>query len=213
MSIFVKLLGHASFEIKVDGKIIYADPYQGEYRDKADLILVSHAHTDHCDPLKINKILKDGTLIIAPDDCASKIGRNVKSLKPGEKISVGNISVEAVEAYNYKRLRSPGTPYHPKGLGVGYLLAIGGKTIYHAGDTDFIPEMKNVKDIHLALLPCDGSYTMDSLEAEEAALAIKPQHLIPMHSGQTDVEKIKKEVAKSKIKVVLLKPGEQFEIK
>ena len=207
MSIFVKSLGHASFEIKADGKIIYADPYQGEYHDKADLILVSHSHMDHCDPSKINGILKDGTLIIAPADCASKIGRSVKSLKPGEKTSVGNITVQAVEAYNYKRFRSPGTPFHPKGLGVGYLLTIGGKTIYHAGDTDFIPEMKNLKNIYLALLPCDGTFTMDGPEVVEATLAINPQHVIPMHSGQTDLEKIKKEVeAKSKIKVVLLRP-------
>jgi len=214
MSVFVKSLGHASFEIKADGKIIYADPYQGEYYDKADLILVSHSHMDHCDSSKINAVLKDSTLIIAPADCASKIGKSVKSLKPGEKISVGNITVQAVEAYNYKRFRSPGTPFHPKGLGVGYLLTIGGKTIYHAGDTDFIPEMKNLKNIYLALLPCDGTFTMDGPEIVEAILAINPQYVIPMHSGQSDVEKIKKEVeAKSKIKVVLLRPVEQFEIK
>ena len=214
MSIFVEFLGLASFEIKTDNKIIYIDPYQGEYTNKADLILVSHSHMDHCDPSKINGIMKEGTLIIAPADCASRIGKSVKSLKPGEKTSVGNIIVQAVEAYNYKRLRSPGTPFHPKGLGVGYLLTIGDKTIYHAGDTDFIPEMKNLKNIYLALLPCDGTFTMDSPEVVEATLAINPQHVIPMHSRQTDLEKIKKEVeAKSKIKVVLLKPGEQFEIK
>jgi L-ascorbate metabolism protein UlaG (beta-lactamase superfamily) len=214
MSIFVKLLGHASFEIKADNKIIYIDPFQGEYIDKADLILVSHSHMDHCDSSKINRIMKDGTVIVAPADCASKIGRSVKSLKPEEKTSAGNIVVQAVEAYNYKRFRSPGTPFHPKDFGVGYLLTIGNKTIYHAGDTDFIPEMKNLKNIHLALLPCDGTFTMDGPEAVEATLAINPQHAILMHGRQTDLEKIKKEVeAKSKIKVALLKPGEQFEIK
>ncbi len=147
----MKLLGHASFEIKVDDKIIYVDPYQGEYKNKADLILVSHSHTDHCDSSRINEILKDNTVIIAPADCASKIGKSVKSLKPGEKASVGNITVQAVEAYNYKRFRSPNSPFHPKGLGVGYLLTVEGKTIYHAGDTDFIPEMRNLKNIYLAL--------------------------------------------------------------
>lgn len=210
----MKLLGHASFEIKADNKIIYIDPYQGEYVNKADLILVSHSHVDHCDSSRINEIMKDDTVIIAPADCASKIGKSVKSLKPGEKTTAGNIAVQAVEAYNYKRFRSPGTPFHPKGLGVGYLLTIEGKTIYHAGDTDFIPEMKNLKNIYLALLPCDGTFTMDSPEVVEAILAINPQHVIPMHSRQTDLEKIRKEVeAKSKIKVALLKPGEQFEIK
>jgi L-ascorbate metabolism protein UlaG (beta-lactamase superfamily) len=210
----VKLLGHASFEIKADNKIIYVDPFQGEYTDKADLVLVSHSHMDHCDPSKINGIVKDRTLIIAPADCAPKIGKIVKSLKPGEKTSVGNIVVQAVEAYNYKRFRSPGVPFHPKGLGVGYVLTIVDKTIYHAGDTDFIPEMKDLKNIYLALLPCDGTFTMDSPEVVEAILAINPQHVVLMHSRQTDLEKIKKEVeAKSKIRVVLLKPGEQFEIR
>ena len=213
MGISVKWLGHASFEIKMDDKIIYIDPYEGEYRDKADLILVSHSHTDHCDASKMEGILKDGTLIIAPSDCALKIGREVKSLKPGEKASVGDITVEAVEAYNYKRFRSPGNPFHPKGLGVGYLVTMGDKTVYHAGDTDFIPEMKNLKNIHLALIPSGGRFTMDNPEAAEATLAIKPRYVIPMHRSDTNPDEFKKEVeAKSEIKVILLKPGEQFEV-
>jgi len=214
MVIIIKWLGHASFQIKVDSKSIYIDPYEGEYKEKADLILVSHSHFDHCDTSKIKKLRKDDTLIIAPTDCASRIGGNVKSLKPGEKISVGNITVEAVEAYNHKRFRSPGNPFHPKGLGVGYLLTIGDKTIYHAGDTDFIPEMKNLKNVFLALLPSGGTYTMDNPEAAEAALAINPKFVIPMHRWNTDPEEFKRIVEeKSEIKVVLLKPGEQFEIK
>jgi L-ascorbate metabolism protein UlaG (beta-lactamase superfamily) len=213
MGISFEWLGHASFEMKADDKIVYIDPYEGEYKDKADLILVSHSHPDHCDTSKIKQIRKDATSVIAPADCNSKIGGNVKSLKPGQKVSIGNITVEAVEAYNYKRFRSPGNPFHPKGFGVGYLLTIGGKMIYHAGDTDFIPEMKNLKNIYLALLPSGGTYTMDNPEATEAALAIKPQYVIPMHRWDTNPNEFKKEVeAKSKIKVVLLKPGEQFEL-
>jgi L-ascorbate metabolism protein UlaG (beta-lactamase superfamily) len=213
MGISVKWLGHASFEIKADDKIIYTDPYAGEYKDKADVILVSHSHPDHCDTSKVKQIRKDATSVIAPTDCTSKIGGNVKTLKPGQKVSIGNITVEAVEAYNYKRFRSLGNPFHPKGFGVGYLLTVGGKTIYFAGDADFIPEMKNLKNIYLALLPSGGTYTMDNPEATEAALAIKPQYVIPMHRRDTNPNEFKKEVeAKSKIKVVLLKPGEQFEL-
>lgn len=208
----VKWLGHASFEIKADDKIIYVDPYEGEYEDKADLILVSHSHHDHCDTSKMSGIRKDDTLVIAPADCASMTGGKVKSLKPGEKASVGDITVEAVEAYNYKRFRSPGTPFHPKGLGVGYLVTIGEKTIYHAGDTDFVPEMKSLKNISIALLPSGGRYTMDSPEAVEAALAIKPKYVIPMHRLDTNPERLKEELeARSEAKVVLLKPGEKFE--
>jgi L-ascorbate metabolism protein UlaG (beta-lactamase superfamily) len=211
MAISVKWLGHASFEIKTDDKTIYIDPFEGEYKDKADLILVSHSHDDHCEPSKIKKIRKESTLVIAPADCAAKIGGKVQSLKPGEKTSLGDITVEAVAAHNYKRFRSPGKPFHPKGFGVGYLLTVGKRTIYHAGDTDFIPEMKNLKNVYLALLPSGGTYTMDNPEAAQATLAIEPEFVIPMHRWNTDPGDLKKEVeAKSKVKVVLLRPGEEF---
>ena len=211
MGFSVKWLGHSSFEIKADGKTIYIDPYEGEYKDKADLILVSHSHEDHCDTSKMKKIRKEDTLVIAPADCASKIGGKVKSIKPGEKASFAGITVEAVAAYNYKRFRSPGNPFHPKGFGVGYLIKIGDKTVYHAGDTDLIPEMRNLKNVYLALLPSGGTYTMDNPEAAEAALAIKPQFVIPIHRWNTNPGELKKGVeAKSKIKVILLKPGEEF---
>ena len=213
MAISVKWLGHASFQIKADGKIVYIDPYEGEYKDKADLILVSHSHHDHCDVSKIARIRKDETLVVAPSDCAARIHGSVKSLRPGEKFSVGNISVEAVEAYNYKRFRSPGNPFHPKGLGVGYLLTIGDKTIYHAGDTDFIPEMKKLKNVYLALLPSGGTYTMDNPEAAEAAMAISPRFVIPIHRWDTKPEEFKRMVEEgSETKAVILKPGQQFEI-
>jgi L-ascorbate metabolism protein UlaG (beta-lactamase superfamily) len=213
MGISVEWLGHAGFEVRTDGKIIYMDPYEGEYKDEADLVLVSHSHHDHCDVERIKQIQKDGTLIIAPKDCISKLGGNVKPLRPGEKISIGDVTVEAVEAYNYRRFRSPGVPFHPKGFGVGYLMTAAGKTIYHAGDTDFIPEMKNLKNIYLALLPSGGTYTMDNPEAAEAALTIKPKYVIPMHRWKTTPSEFKKEVeAKSEIKVALLKPGEKLEL-
>jgi L-ascorbate metabolism protein UlaG (beta-lactamase superfamily) len=211
----VKWLGHASFQIEADGKNIYIDPYEGEYTDKADVILVTHSHFDHCDASKIRKIRKNSTLVIAPADCASKIGGEMRSLKPGEKVTFGNIVVEAFQAYNVKRFRSPGNPFHPKGLGVGYLITMDEKTIYHAGDTDFIPEMKELKErkISLALLPTGGTYTMDNPEAAEAALVINPEVVIPMHRWDANPEQFKKKVEESsKIKVVLLKQGEKYQL-
>jgi L-ascorbate metabolism protein UlaG (beta-lactamase superfamily) len=211
MNTSIKWLGHASFEIKAEDKSIYIDPYEGEYGDKADLILVTHSHDDHCELSKIKMIRKKDTLVIAPADCASKIGGNVKTLKPGEKVSVGDVTVEAVQAYNYKRFRSPGNPFHPKGSGVGYLVTAGDKTIYHAGDTDFIPEMRKLRNIYLALLPSGGTYTMDGPEAAEAVLAIRPEYVIPMHRWNTNPSELKSDVeSKSKIRVILLKPGEEF---
>jgi len=211
VSLSIRWLGHASFQIKADGKNIYIDPYEGEYAEKADIILVTHSHHDHCDVSKINKARREDTAIIAPVDCAQKIEKKVKSLKPGEKTSVSNLTVEAVQAYNYKRFRSPGTPFHPKDLGVGYLITTKGKTIYHAGDTDFIPEMRKLKDIYLALLPVGGTYTMDVAEAVEAALVINPKVVIPMHPLDVDPVKFKRALkGKSQIGVVVLKPGQQL---
>jgi len=214
MSVIVKWLGHASFQIKAEGKNIYIDPYEGEYAEKADLVLVTHSHFDHCDASKIEKVMKENTVIICPPECVSRLSGNVKAIKPGEKIEVNGVIVEAVHAYNYKRFRSPGNPFHPKGFGNGYIITVGGKRIYHAGDTDFIPEMKDLKNISLALLPSGGTYTMDNSEAAEAALAIKPEAVIPMHRWDSDPEVFRRKVEESSdIKVILLNPGEEYEMK
>lgn len=209
----LKWLGHASWKLKATGKTIYIDPYQGDYDEEADLILSTHSHTDHCDPGKIDRIRGDDTIIVAPADCASKIGSPVKSLKPGEKADFDEVTIEAVEAYNYKRFRSPGKPFHPKGLGVGYLIKAEGKVVYHAGDTDLIPEMKELKGIDLALLPSGGTYTMDTDEAAEAAVVIHPKTAVPMHIWDTDPGEFKRKVQSvSDVKVVVLRPGETSEI-
>jgi L-ascorbate metabolism protein UlaG (beta-lactamase superfamily) len=214
LGVLIKWLAHAGFQIKVNGKIIYIDLEKyGKATEKADLILVTHSHTDHCDPDKIKNVRKKDTVIVAPADCVSMIGGNVKTLKPGEEISVDNITVKAVEAYNYKRFRSPEKPYHPKGFGVGYLIKAEGKTIYHAGDTDLIPEMQKLGSIDVVLLPSGGTYTMDNAEAAEAAIAINPKIVIPMHRWETNPEEFRKKVeANSNIKVMILQEGEEFQL-
>lgn len=214
MVVSVKSLAHAGFQIKAGDKVIYVDLEQyGEAKEKADLILVTHSHTDHCDPAKIEKVRKKDTVITAPKDCVSKIGGTVKSLKSGEETTVGDVRVKAVEAYNVKRFRSPGNPFHPKGFGVGYLITAEGKTIYHAGDTDFIPEMRTLKGIDVALLPTGDTYTMDYADAVEAALTINPGIAVPMHTWGKDMSEFKKRVeAGSKVKVVVLREGEEFQV-
>jgi L-ascorbate metabolism protein UlaG (beta-lactamase superfamily) len=217
MAISIRSLGHASFQIKGKGKIIYVDLKKHgevvETNETADLILVTHSHADHCSAERINKVRKKDTAVIAPKQSAKEIGGNVRTLKPGEEAKFGTITVQAVDAYNYKRFRSPGKPWHPRGYGVGYLITIEGKTIYHAGDTDFIPEMKKLGKVDLALLPTGDKYTMDNAEAAEGAIAINPNFAIPMHRWDTDPQKFKEIVeAKSKVKVVLLNDGEEFKI-
>ncbi len=214
MVVTIKWLAHAGFQIKAEGKTIYIDLEKyGEFSEKADVILVTHSHTDHCDPVQIQKARKPDTLVIAPADCISKIGGNVKTLKTGEETTVGNIKIKAVEAYNVKRFRSPGIPFHPKGLGVGYLITAEGKTVYHAGDTDFIQEMRQLSNVDVALLPSGDTYTMDNIDAAQAALAFKPKAVIPMHRWSTTPVELKSKVeAESKVKVVLLKEGEEYQV-
>jgi L-ascorbate metabolism protein UlaG (beta-lactamase superfamily) len=213
MRLSIKWLGHASFQIEAGGKTIYIDPYEGEYEEKADIILVTHSHDDHCDLFKIKKVRRDDTVIIAPRECASKIGGNVETLKPGKEKAIGGVTIKAVEAYNYKRFRSPGNPFHPKGYGVGYLLKVEGQTIYHAGDTDFIPEMRQLGRVDVALLPSGGTYTMDNLEAAEAAITINPKIAVPMHHWDTNPKDFRDKVeADSKVKVVILGKGEEYQL-
>jgi len=217
MTLTIKWLGHASFQIKAEGKIIYVDLKKYgkvvEVSEKADLILVTHSHADHCSAEKINKVRTKDTTVFAPKQSISKIGGVVKTLKPNEEATAGNIRIRAVEAYNCKRFKSPGKPWHPKGYGVGYLITVGGKTIYHAGDTDFVPEMKQLGNVDVALLPTGDKYTMDNVEAAEATVVINPKFALSMHRWDTDPKEFKEKAeAKSKVKVVQLKEGEEFNL-
>jgi len=153
----IEWLGHASFRPNAHGKITYTDPYEGDYTEETDLMLVSHSHSDHCDPSKIAEISKMDNVIIAPEGCGSKTNGVITTLKPQEDTTVDKITIGAVEAYNHRRFRSPGVPLYLKGLGVGYLIKTGGKIAYHAGDTDFIPEMRRLGPVDVALLPSGGA--------------------------------------------------------
>ena len=208
----IKWLGHASWMLRAAGKIIYIDPYEGEYKPKGDLVLASHSHTDHCKEDKLKAAVGPSTVFIAPADCA-KSGVKPTSLKPGDKIKIGDVEVEAVAAYNVKRFRSPGVPFHPKELGVGYLIRAEGKTVYHTGDTEFVPELKKLKGIDLMLCTTGGTYTMDNDEAADLTLAIKPKVAIPMHIWDTDPTVYKKKVESGcPTKVVILKPSDVYKL-
>jgi len=215
MVVSIKCLAHASFQITSERKIIYIDlENSGKASEKADLILITHSHSDHCDPEKISFVQKEDTVIVAPQDCISKIAGRVKSITPGEELIIDDVKVRAIEAYNVTRFRSPGIPYHPKGYGVGYIIIVEDKTIYHAGDTDFIPEMRQLGHVDVALLPTGDTYTMDNVEAAKAAIVINPKTVIPMHSWSTKREDFKEKIeADSNIKVVILREGEELQLK
>ena len=172
---------------------IYIDPVRsfGNYSDmpKADLILVTHEHSDHLDPDLINDLRKSSTVLICNKNAADKIpwGRIMNN---GDEEVVNNIIIDAVPAYNIIHMRAPGQPFHPKGVGNGYVLTIGNKKIYVAGDTENIPEMKALKDIDVAFLPMNLPYTMTPEMVADAALSFKPKILYPYHYGDTDTGKI-----------------------
>ncbi|TDA38944.1 MAG: MBL fold metallo-hydrolase [Candidatus Methanomethylicota archaeon] len=210
----VKWLGHAAFQIKGKDKTVYIDLGEGAApSDKADLVLVTHSHWDHFDPKVIERVRKEGTVIIAPRDCIPKLGAGARAVEPGDRLKVGDLEVRAVHAYNVKRFRSPGVPFHPKGFGVGYVLGIDGKSIYHAGDTDFIPEMKELKGVDVAILPTGDTYTMNNQEAADAAITINPKIAIPMHRWNTDPEEFRRIVeSRSGVTAKILRVGEELEL-
>jgi len=175
---YIEWLGHASFRIN---KNIYIDPYQIKSIDPAKIILITHSHFDHCSTQDIAKIVTSETVILAPPDCLSKLRQfenvKLKMVEPNSIFNINDIKIKTVPAYNINK------QFHPKANDwVGYIIEANGDKIYHAGDTDIIPEMSNIQ-ANIALLPIGGKYTMDFKEAAHAAQKMKVKHAIPMHYG------------------------------
>ncbi len=224
LGVTIRCLAHASFQIKTDTLNIYIDPTtkgtglkKGDFQP-ADLILVTHPHQDHFDNDLLKNIRKLGSPIVAPPSVKKEIKKGVVwDLGPGQhmEISPTKVHVWSTPAYNVKRFRPNGEPFHPKDLGVGFLIRVDGVKIYHAGDTDFIPEMERLEeaDVDVALLPIGDTYTMDIPEAAEAAAVIKSKVVIPMHVKDADPEAFKIAVeSKTDSKVVVLRAGEEYTV-
>ncbi|AJF60845.1 MAG: hypothetical protein QT03_C0001G1368 [archaeon GW2011_AR10] len=190
----IEFVKHASTKIVSGSKVIYIDPYVlPSSPGKADLVLVTHEHYDHFDPAKIKKISKGSTEIMTNERCCAKLDGNISTVKVRQTIEKLGVSVTGVQAYNISK------PYHPKGLGIGFVVESRGKRIYHAGDTDFIPEMNELKNIDVALLPIGGTYTMNVDEAVRAVNAIKPEIVVPIHYNVVDGTEANPEEFKEKV--------------
>lgn len=189
----ITFIGHASLMFEFGGKVIHIDPVDqfGDYGKlpKADLILATHDHFDHSDPKTIERLSTAKTKLVLTPLAAAKIGRGIV-LKNGGETTVEGIRIEAVPAYNIVHMRSPGMPYHPKGDGNGYILTLGDKRVYIAGDTENIQEMKGFGRIDVAFLPMNLPYTMTPEMVADAARMVRPKILYPYHTTDTDTSKI-----------------------
>lgn len=188
----LKFLGHAGFFItSKEGKKIVIDPFKisESFKEKADIVLITHSHYDHCSIEDIEKLIEQGTVVVCTPDCQSKVlrfeGIQLELMEVGDNLELDNIKIEAVAAYNKHK------EYHPKSEGwVGYIIRIGNVIIYHSGDTDFIPEMQKLSghgkrdNEFVALLPVSGKYVMNAEQAVEAASLISPDLAVPMHYGE-----------------------------
>lgn len=197
----ISWLGHDAFRVTDDRKVIYIDPYRIKGGIPADVVLITHDHFDHFSPPDISKVSTDKTSIVAPYTCEKQVkglrAKEVKFVKPWDELVLEGIEIKAVPAYNTTKFREPGIPFHPKEYGgVGYIFTIGGVKVYHTGDTDYIPEMKNLS-FDVILVPVSGTYVMTAEEAAMLVNDLKPKLAIPMHFGaivgsQKDAETFKK---------------------
>lgn len=169
-------LGHDAFRIEAS-KTVYFDPFGIAGGPKADLILISHDHFDHCSPEDVAKVQGKGTVIVTEKNSATKLSGDIRIIKPGDVLDVEGVKVTGVPSYNTDK------DFHPRrNSWLGFIVELDGVRIYHAGDTDFIPEMKNFR-ADIALIPVSGTYVMNADQAVKAALSINPKLAIPMHYG------------------------------
>jgi L-ascorbate metabolism protein UlaG (beta-lactamase superfamily) len=205
-NVVITFLGHGSLQFDYRGNTVYVDPVS-QYGDfskmpKASIILVTHEHGDHLDSASIAKARKESTMILLSAPCAPKVLGSV-IMKNGDARTIGDITIDAVPAYNIVHVRQPGVPFHAKGWGNGYVITFGKKRIYIAGDTENVPEMSNLGHVDCAFLPMNLPYTMTPEMVAEAAGQIKPTILYPYHFGKTDIALL----------VALLKDKKEIEIR
>jgi L-ascorbate metabolism protein UlaG (beta-lactamase superfamily) len=194
LALTITFHAHSTLTFNYGGTVIHVDPV-GQFADyaaapKADIILITHEHSDHLDPESIAMIRTEGTVIVGTAKCAAALP-GIIALHNGDSRAVKGIRIEAVPAYNIKHEREPGHPFHPKGEGNGYVMTLGDRKIYVAGDTENTREMKALKGIDIAFLPMNLPYTMTPEMVVNAVLAFRPAILYPYHTGDTDTARLK----------------------
>lgn len=202
----ITFIGHGSLMLKFGGKVIHVDPY-GKLADyaklpKADLVLITHEHKDHLDLAALKQVSTSKTVVVLTEKCAEQVTGGI-IMKNGDVRKVEGLTVEAVPAYNIVHKRDNGQPYHPKGIGNGYVLTFADKRLYIAGDTENIPEMSLLKRIDIAFLPMNLPYTMTPEMVAAAARSFRPKVLYPYHFGETDTALL----------VTLLKGNQDIEVR
>lgn len=201
--LLIQPVSHASLVLTWNDKTIYVDPTGGAAAyagmAKPDLILITDIHGDHMDPKTLDAIETDGAVLVAPQAVADQLSAKYKSqvvvLANGKSATQVGLPISAIPMYN---LPEAADAMHPKGRGNGYILDLGGKRIYIAGDTEGTSEMRSLKNIDVAFVPMNLPYTMDVEQAADAVLDFKPKVVYPYHyrgqSGLSDVEAFKKQV-------------------
>jgi L-ascorbate metabolism protein UlaG (beta-lactamase superfamily) len=202
----------AAFRWRDDERCIYIDPW-GTPKDAppADVILITHVHHDHFQPDEIARLSTGSTKLVAPHDVAAQLSGDVTPVAPGESHDVGGLKLTTVPAYN---TREEALDFHPKAnRWVGYVLELEGRSYYHAGDTDDVPELTEIRT-DVAFVPIGGHYTMNADEAAGLVKQIAPQLAVPMHYGFVvgsagDADRFKR--AAAPVRVEAMTPTNPFE--
>lgn len=202
----ITFIGHGTLMFTFQDKVIHVDPWSdlADYRQlpKADIILITHEHYDHLDLNAIEVIKEEDTLVVLTERCSEKIDTGL-IMKNGDVQTLKDMIIEAVPAYNIQHKRDNGQHFHPKGAGNGYILSLGELRVYVAGDTENIPEMKDIENIDIAFLPMNLPYTMTPEMVADAAIMVKPKILYPYHFGNTDTNQL----------IELLKDQKEIEVR
>jgi L-ascorbate metabolism protein UlaG (beta-lactamase superfamily) len=189
----ITFLGHGTLMMAFGGITVHVDPFSrvADYSKlpKADVILITHEHRDHLDMDALAIVRTEETETILTETCATQVDGGIV-MQNGDVRTIRGVKIEAIPAYNLIHKRENGEPFHPRGVGNGYIMTFGDKRVYVAGDTENTPEMKRLQGIDCAFLPMNLPYTMTPEMVADAAIAIQPKILYPYHYGETDTSKI-----------------------